>query len=421
MAERTILTSKSTGLSLTSAATSKMVSTATSKGNGIKTGKAPSIFGRGRSLIPSCQRLVIPNMADVARALNRPSSYPTKFFGSELGAQATFNDETERYIVNGVHEPSRLRELLDVFIDKYVLCGSCKNPETELILTKDDFIYRDCKACGKRSDIDMRHRLSTFILKNPPKSKKVKGKRSGAAGADSLPNKAGDQGDDSDDELTKKIEAGAGELLTAEQAEALIAARENDDDWSVDTSPEAVAARANALDSKLQATLVLNDDDDDDSGGPYDAFGEWVRDNKADVTDVEIYKKAEADGLAKKHKLLVVLVQALFTDKIVAEIPGHLALFAKLTTSEKHQKSLLGGIERLVGETYPQLIKADLAKVLMAFYQADILDEEVVKNWGTHTSKKYVSKDVSKTVRKAAGPFLKWLEEAGSDSDEESE
>lgn len=349
-------------------------------------------------------------MADVARALNRPSSCesclhvstlgakltrpadrsdPTKFFGSELGAQATFNDETERYIVNGVHESSRLRDLLDTFIDKYVLCGACKNPETELILTKDEFIYRDCKACGKRSDIDMRHRLSTFILKNPPKSKKMKGKKGGAAGADSLPVKGeAAPGDDSDDELTKKIEAGAAEVLSPEQAAALIEAHANDDDWSVDTSKEAVAARANALDSKLQATLVLNDDDDDDAGGPYDAFGDWVRENKDTATDVEIYKKAEADGLAKKHKLLVVLVQALFSDKIVTEIPAHLGLFAKLTTSEKHQKSLLGGIERLVGETYPQLIKADLAKILMAFYQADILEEEVVKNWGTHTSKK---------------------------------
>ena len=303
-----------------------------------------------------------------------------------------------------MHEASRLRDLLDSFIDKYVLCGSCKNPETELILTKDEFIYRDCKACGKRSDIDMRHRLSTFILKNPPKSKKMKGKKGGVAGADSIPKKdaVGEKEDDSDDELTKKIEAGAAEVLTPEQAAALIAKNADDDDWAVDTSKEAVAARANALDSKLQATLVL-DDDDDDAGGPYDAFGEWVREN--DATDTEIFKKAETDGLAKKHKLLVVLVQAIFTEKIVAEIPAHLPLFqkvpfpfclsiqsltleSKLTTSEKHQKSLLGGIERFVGETHPQLIKADLAKILMAFYQADILEEEVVKNWGTHTSKK---------------------------------
>ena len=77
-----------------------------------------------------------------------------------------------------------------------------------------------------------------------------------------------------------------------------------------------------------------------------------------------------------------------------------------MVTSEKHQKSLLGGIERLVGMMHPELIPA-IPKILMAFYQADILDEEVVQQWGTHVSKKYVDKETSKKVRKASEPFLK--------------
>ena len=77
-----------------------------------------------------------------------------------------------------------------------------------------------------------------------------------------------------------------------------------------------------------------------------------------------------------------------------------------MVSSEKHQKSLLGGLERLVGVTYPDLV-ASVPKILMAFYQADILDEEVIQQWGTHVSKKYVDRDVSKKVRKASEPFLK--------------
>ena len=82
-----------------------------------------------------------------------------------------------------------------------------------------------------------------------------------------------------------------------------------------------------------------------------------------------------------------------------------------MVTSEKHQKALLGGIERLVGLTHPDLVPS-VPKILMELYQADILEEEVVTQWGTHTSKKYVDKDTSKRVRKASEPFLKWLEEA---------
>ena len=76
-----------------------------------------------------------------------------------------------------------------------------------------------------------------------------------------------------------------------------------------------------------------------------------------------------------------------------------------MTTSERHQKSLLGGIERFVGLEHPDLVPA-VPKILMAFYQADVLDEDVVKAWGTHVSKKYVDKETSKMVRKASQPFL---------------
>lgn len=89
-----------------------------------------------------------------------------------------------------------------------------------------------------------------------------------------------------------------------------------------------------------------------------------------------------------------------------------------MVTSEKHQKSLLGGLERLVGIEYPSLIPNGVPKLLMALYQADVLDEEVVKSWGTHVSKKYVDKDVSKKVRRAAAPFLEWLDQADSDDED---
>jgi translation initiation factor 5 len=47
------------------------------------------------------------------------------------------------------------------------------------------------------------------------------------------------------------------------------------------------------------------------------------------------------------------------------------------------------------------------SKALMALYQADVLDEDVVRQWGTHVSKKYVDKDKSKKVRKSSDAFLK--------------
>ncbi|KAF7965496.1 hypothetical protein HWV62_39956 [Athelia sp. TMB] len=371
------------------------------KGNGIKT--------------------VIPNMSDVSRALCRPPTYPTKFFGCELGAQTTFDEKNDRYIVNGAHDAIRLRELLDGFIDKFVLCKSCKNPETDLVITKTDTILRNCKACGEHTDVDMRHKLTTFILKNPPpKTKKGKKGHADAGGGEASPlnpegGEAGEDGGESDDELTRKIKAEAADLTQ----ETTLAG----EDWSEDTSPEAVKARIKALEGTLAGTVIGGDDEggsgDEDFDSPYSQLGRWVEENRADETSVSIYLKAQELGIEKKHKSVLVLVQALFTDDIVKEIPKFAALLAKMVTSEKHQKALFGGIERFFGYAHPDLV-AQVPKVLMALYQADIIEEEVVTNWGTHVSRKYVDKDTSKRVRKASEPFLKWLEEA-DDSDEESD
>ncbi|KAH8101565.1 eukaryotic translation initiation factor 5 [Cristinia sonorae] len=373
------------------------------KGNGIKT--------------------VVPNMSDVARALSRPPTYPTKYFGCELGAQTSFDEKNDRYIVNGAHDAAKLRELLDGFIDRFVLCKSCKNPETDLIITKTEEIVRDCKACGERTAVDMRHRLTTFIVKNPPKNpKKSKGKK-GPADGNTASNGGqhaespvadvdaeADAGAESDDELMKRIKAEAA-VLTTETAIAK-------EDWSADTSPEAVRARTKAVEASMAAVNLADDESDEDPDSPYSQLGRWVEENR-DVGPVEVYKKAEELGIAKKHKSSQIIAQTIFTENALTEIPKYLPLFAKLVTSEKHQKALLGGLERLVGVTYPDLTAA-VPKILMHFYQADVLDEEVITQWGTHVSRKYVDKETSKKVRKASEPFLKWLEEA-DDSEEDDE
>ena len=51
-----------------------------------------------------------------------------------------------------------------------------------------------------------------------------------------------------------------------------------------------------------------------------------------------------------------------------------------------------------------------------------MLSEETAKKWGTKASKKYVDIKTSRKIRKAAEPFLTWLDEAEEEeSDEEEE
>lgn len=132
----------------------KIIAKVEGKGNGIKT--------------------VIVNMVEVAKALNRPPMYPTKFFGCVLGAQTNF-DKNERYIVNGSHDSNKLQDILDSFIQKYVLCPGCQNPETDLhVSAKRGLISTSCKACGYSGVLPHKDKLAAYIIKCPPVEAKKK-------------------------------------------------------------------------------------------------------------------------------------------------------------------------------------------------------------------------------------------------------
>mmetsp|Transcript_69488 Transcript_69488/g.187851 ORF Transcript_69488/g.187851 Transcript_69488/m.187851 type:complete len:252 (-) Transcript_69488:10-765(-) len=121
--------------------------------------------GRGNG-----SKTCIMNMSDVAGALKRKPEYTAKFFGYELGAQTSYTNkegEGERTIINGHHETKVFQDLLDKFIEKYVLCQNCNLPEIDMVVKKGA-IMAGCKACGWSGELDPAHKVATFIVKNPP-------------------------------------------------------------------------------------------------------------------------------------------------------------------------------------------------------------------------------------------------------------
>lgn len=110
-------------------------------------------------------KTVITNMTAVAKALGRPPSYPTKYFGCELGAQVSMT--ADQFVVNGSHDAEKLLNLLYGFIRKFVLCSKCNNPETSLTIVNGG-IRQKCIACGHDTTIPKSiHRLTTFIINHP--------------------------------------------------------------------------------------------------------------------------------------------------------------------------------------------------------------------------------------------------------------
>lgn len=414
------------------------------KGNGIKT--------------------VVVNLTSVAASLARPGAYVIKFFGFELGAQTNMDPKDDRWIINGAHDAAKLQDHLDGFINKFVLCKKCKNPETDVVI-KDNRILLDCKACGQRSDVDLRLKLSGFILKNQPKKGKKdkaerkaarKAKQNGNAekngnhsggddGSDNVSNENGDSGEngdaDSDDELRK---------MQAEAPEVNVEAEVKDHEWAVDMSEEAVKARQAQLPDEFKQKLIIGDDDDEDGEGAgntvYDGLGDWIQEQANEkggidnVDSLDIYVKAKEMGIESKHRTVLVLVQTIFNENIAAQVPkrapmlkqvcceipfmGHsFTNLFKVIISDRHERALLGGTERLVGhllKEHPDMI-SQVVKILQLYYHHDLVSEEVALKWGSKASKKYTDLSTSKKVRKAAEPFLTWLKEADEEESSEEE
>jgi len=372
------------------------------KGNGIKT--------------------VIVNMAEVAKALNRPATYPTKYFGCELGAQTQFDHKNERFIVNGSHDASKLQDLLDGFIRKYVLCPECDNPETDLtVVAKKETISQSCKACGYHGLLKVRHKVNTFILKNPPTmnpaqqgASLTEGKRSKRSkktdGGDSQ-NSNGDQSKDSDDLNNSKVSGN----------------NDDDDDdaqWSTEVSEEAVRARMQDL-SEGAKNITISEDTEKTEKQRMDIFYEYVKKRRdaGDLDNIQVHKEVhnEAKRLEVTQKAPLILAELLFSANLVNDIKKHRGLLLRFThEDEKAQKYLLGGVEQVIALHAAKLMDK-VAIILKLFYDTDLLDEKIILDWASKVSKKYVSKDVATQIHDKAAPFIKWLKEAEEESEDSEE
>lgn len=123
------------------------------------------VEGRGNGI-----KTVITNVVDIGLSLHRDPQEITKFFGCEIGSQTSFS--ADRHIVNGAHNAPDLQNHLSRYIENFVLCKQCRLPETEYKI-KSGLISQKCAACGEKSDVDMTHKLTTFMIAQHKKAKEA--------------------------------------------------------------------------------------------------------------------------------------------------------------------------------------------------------------------------------------------------------
>ncbi|XP_061338309.1 eukaryotic translation initiation factor 5-like [Gastrolobium bilobum] len=421
----------------------KMITKIEGRGNGIKTN--------------------IVNMVDIAKALARPATYTTKYFGCELGAQSKFDEKTGTSHVNGAHDTAKLAGLLEIFIKKYVQCYGCGNPETEILITKNQMIQLKCAACGFVSDVDMRDKLTTFIIKNPPEVKKGSKDKKAMRRAEKERMKEGEAADEELKKLKKEVKKkgtssskdgttksstsrkkgnGSDEDRTSpthsqtdEKNEAHEEDEENDDvQWQTDTSLQAARQRiqeqlsavtadmvmlsTNETEKEEKAAKVIDNSENGNSMHSRTVVGEVKANLKKGVKAKELLSELAAVSASDQEKMSA-LYEALFEgiEKGFAKeaIKKKSYLAAAVAEEEASQLLLLRAIEEFSCKSTSNALK-EVALVLKALYDADVLEEEHIVQWYQKGPK---GDNKNSQIWKNVRPFIEWLQNAESESEKE--
>ncbi|KAF9289709.1 hypothetical protein BGZ68_008791 [Mortierella alpina] len=233
--------------------------------------------------IPASTQL--QNLSAVARALNRPLEYISKFFELELEMQGVMEDRQRWFkLCGGVISELELMMTLDKFIRRFVLCYVCNNPETALTIF-NTHIMKECGACGQSTRVDRFSKLTRYILRNKTfglgifgtvavDATKCRFLKEGAA----MPSKGTVMSSAGGFKNGVKL-ATAAELNDEDEEE------EDDDDadqdWKLDTSDAAVAERRLAeLDLITRVEKIMNAGLGDKAKDPYKLFEEFVTTSK---------------------------------------------------------------------------------------------------------------------------------------------
>ncbi|KAH7622711.1 hypothetical protein Ndes2526B_g03547 [Nannochloris sp. 'desiccata'] len=401
----------------------KLVARIEGRGNGIKTN--------------------IVNNVDIAKALERPTEYVLKYFGLELGAQTKFDKKSGTCIVNGAHDASKLSEILETFIKKFVQCYSCGNPETVVKIKRENILLK-CKACGFVSEVDPRLRLCSFIVKNPPENKLSKAEKKvkkaekermkdlidssvdAAPGSGEKKEKKDKKDKKKKDKKKKKGEDGAEEENGADDDGEENDDEEEDEDeededdvvWMTDTSEEAMKKRAAEQLSKATAALVTQGNveaereaakkreekrlAEEEAAAKAKAEEEarlaaeaaalkisdpaaalrGLLENGATPEEVESEIKSLEGGPAVRMK---VLYTALFgtgpeSERISSIVEKKGAYLAPHAADPAGQLAQLVAMEHLLGVTLEGRSR-EAPLVLKALYDADLADEDLIVAW----------------------------------------
>lgn len=159
---------------------------------------------------------------------------------------------------------------------------------------------------------------------------------------------------------------------------------DDDTEWAVDVSEEAVRARLQDLTDGAK-NMTITDDLEKPEKERMDLLYELVK-RKRDqdlLGQANVQKEllSEAERLEIKTKAPLILAELLFDQNILAQAKKHRLLLLRFTHEDKKaQKYLIGGIEQVIA-MHKELLMNKVPGLLKLFYDLDILSEAAIIDW----------------------------------------
>ena len=147
------------------------------------------------------------------------------------------------------------------------------------------------------------------------------------------------------------------------------------------------------------------------------AFFEQTPAPKPNAIHQHIKQTAMENGWTESNTLAAVY-GALFGKDVLQHVSKRAPLLKLFIFTHSDQKQVLFLTERLASKDSNAALK--IATILNAFYEAEILEEEILYKWHANPSKK-IDRDLSRALRERTQKFIEWLKTAENEDDEDDD
>lgn len=318
-------------------------------------------------------KTVIPNIHDVCERLNRPEEILIRFFGNKLGAQSTIIKTDDKFLVMGQFPQTRIQEEVYEFIKKYILCRSCRNPETDVIVeSKRKIASLKCNSCGKISSLDPGDKTYNFFTLYYTNNKAAPEKPHAAPATAAL----------------TKDESGKPHAGTANSPTMAV--------------PPVVAA------AKIESTAEEKENPVDilariiHSGStPFDTIVGKVFQLKID------YNLKDANVVRLLYRAIISEAEKATPCRFIAAIQAHRQLLQRFTDREEQEKVVVREVQLTCSK---HNLHGKFPMAMKLLFEENIVKESTIISWYTTPAVKDVPADVAKSIRDKSESFVKWLQ-----------